>query len=206
MRVLAVVGLALALPMGAAAQELPASPYQARVPVARQAPDEFQRAAAAGMAEVLVRVAGRADITAEPAVSQALGTADRYVEQFRYEVPAEGGLLLDLRFAPAAIQALVRSAAPAGTASAEAVLMRVDGIATFPDYAQLLGYLSRVGGRPQLVQVQGEVVTVAVRPVGGAELFARQLAADQRLLEVPVAVITDGSAGARSYRWQRTGG
>ncbi len=195
--------LAPALATGVVAQEQPLSPYQARVPVTSQAPEEFRRAAAAGLVEVLARVAGRADVATLPAVAQAQGNPERYVEQFRYEPSPEGGLLLDLRFAPATVQGLLGSPVAAG--AGDTALLRVDGIASFADYAQLLGYLNRIGARAQPVMVQGEAVTVSVRPAGGMATLAGQLAAERRLLEVPVTVIAEGAAGVRSYRWQRGG-
>jgi hypothetical protein len=203
--VLASLTLAPALATGVAAQEQPSSPYQARVPVASQAPEEFRRAAAAGLVEVLARISGRADVTGLPAVAQAQGNPDRYVEQFRYEPLPEGGLLLDLRFAPVTVQGLLGSPTSAAAGASDTALLRVDGVASFADYAQLLGYLNRIGARAHPVMVQGEAVTVSVRPAGGMAALAGQLAAERRLLEVPVTVVVEGAADVRSYRWLRGG-
>ncbi len=59
--------------------------YEARVTVADQSPAELKRATRAGLAEVLVRIAGRTDAARQPGVAELLANADRYVEQYRYE-------------------------------------------------------------------------------------------------------------------------
>jgi hypothetical protein len=96
--------------------------YQARVPVAEQSPAELRRAARGGLAEVLVRVSGRTDAARHPELAGALGNAERYVEQYRYDsepsapepgadaqAPAESQSVL-LRFAPSQIEGMLRQA------------------------------------------------------------------------------------------------
>lgn len=87
--------------------------YQADVPVAEQSAAELRRAASAGLAEVLVRVSGRADAQRNPALAPALAGADRYLEQYRYERnPAAGSMpwLVRLNFAPDQSERLLRGA------------------------------------------------------------------------------------------------
>lgn len=99
--------------------------YQAQVPVAAQSPAELKRAARSGLAEVLVRVSGRADSARHAALGEALAQADRYVEQYRYDTVAPPAVaepleqsfeaaapqpIVVLSFAPGQIQSLLRKA------------------------------------------------------------------------------------------------
>ena len=89
--------------------------YEARVTVGEQSPAELKRAARDGLAEVLVRVSGRTDAIRQPALAGALGGADRYLEQYRYEpAPAAADaapkLQAVLRFAQPQVEQLLRQA------------------------------------------------------------------------------------------------
>ena len=186
---------------------VPASPYQALVPVTQQVPAEFMRAAGVGLAEVLVRISGRSDIAGAPRISQAVAEADRYVEQFRYDRAEDGSLLLNLQFTPRTIGELLRSSGvlQASGPNTDAVVLRVEGVERFEDYAQLLNYLSRLGSKPQPTLVEGGVVTLSLRPVGGVQLLQRQLAEEQRLTAVPVTVVGGDMPAVHAYRWHSGG-
>lgn len=206
----AALGLLLALLVATAVRAqapVPASPYQALVPVTQQVPAEFTRAAGVGLAEVLVRISGRSDIAGAPRISQAMAEADRYVEQFRYDRAEDGSLLLNLQFAPRTIGELLRGSGvvQAGGPNTDTAVLRVEGVERFEDYAQLLNYLSRLGSKPQPTLVQGGAVTLSLRPVGGVQLLLRQLAEEQRLMAVPVTVVAGETPAIHIYRW-RSGG
>ncbi|MFT3930315.1 MAG: DUF2066 domain-containing protein [Spongiibacteraceae bacterium] len=84
--------------------------YSVSVPVTEQSPAELQRAAAAGLRELAVRVSGRGSAASEPALSPAFANAMRYLEQYRYERNTGGDVpwLAQLRFAPAVVDAELR--------------------------------------------------------------------------------------------------
>jgi len=192
-----------------------ASIWEATVPVTAQTPDELKRAAAVGLADVLVGVSGRSEVVQLPAVRAALAGADRYVAQYRYERQSapENTLVLKLKFAQAAVEGLLRSSTSVpATASRQAVILTAIGVETFADYAQLLAYLDRIPGvRAALPQsISGNVVGVQLRFDGAIEQLTRQLALDHRLL--PEVAPVDASAANSTnpanatnpmhYRWQ----
>jgi hypothetical protein len=89
--------------------------YAAVVPVAEQSNAELRRGAGLGLREVLVRVAGHGDVLRSTALSDALGGAERYLDQYRYErnpstEPGVAPLLLQLRFSPNSVTQLLRGA------------------------------------------------------------------------------------------------
>lgn len=89
--------------------------YAASVPVTEQSNAELQRAAGIGLREVLVRVSGQGDIVRNPALASALGDAQRYLDQYRYErnsINAPGALPLvaKLKFTQSGVAQLLRSA------------------------------------------------------------------------------------------------
>lgn len=59
--------------------------YQAHVPVADQSSSERTRAVREGLAQVLIKVTGRANAVVNPAVEQALNRADSYLSKFGYQ-------------------------------------------------------------------------------------------------------------------------
>jgi hypothetical protein len=187
-----------------------ASVLEVTVPVAAQNTDELKRAAAVGLAEVLVGASGRAEVVEQPAVRAALTSADRYVEQYRYErQPApENTLVLKLKFAQASIESLLRSAAPVTAGgSHQAVTLTIASIETFPDYARLVAYLSHIMGvRAAMPQsISGNVITVQLRFDGAVEQLTRQLALDHRLLPESAPVDATAAIDATNllrYRWQ----
>lgn len=204
-----VVCALLLLAAGMANAETGSDLYRAAVPVAEQSPAEFKRAVAAGMAEVLVRVSGREEAAAQPALREPLANADRYIEQYRYERATDGGLLLHAEFAPATINTLLRSAGLMGggatAASRQAVQLRVDGVGSFADYAALLGYLNGSGVRAAPQLIEGNAVTLSVQVDGGTEQLRQRLAVDGRLLP-EVSTPEAAAANALYYRWQGRGG
>jgi len=110
--------LALLLACGISTQagaQAGADVYVATVPVAEQSNAELHRAAAAGLREVVVRVSGQSEAVRAPALANALGDAERYLDQYRFErnISAEPGALpwlAQLRFGPNAVAQLLRGA------------------------------------------------------------------------------------------------
>lgn len=89
--------------------------YAAVVPVTEQSNAELKRGAGLGLREVLVRVSGHGDVVRSAALTDALGDAGRYLDQYRYErnpstEPGAAPLLLQLRFAPNSVTQLLRGA------------------------------------------------------------------------------------------------
>jgi len=95
--------------------------YEAEVPVASRAPADQDDAVARALRQVLVKVSGRRAPETSPVIGEALASAGRFVEQFRYRsVAAEPGaagegepaaeLRLWARFDARVVDALVRDA------------------------------------------------------------------------------------------------
>lgn len=89
--------------------------YAAVVPVTEQSNAELRRGAGIGLREVLVRVSGRSDAVRSAALSDALGDAGRYLDQYRYDrnPAADSGAapwLLQLRFSANSVAQLLRGA------------------------------------------------------------------------------------------------
>lgn len=103
---------ALLLWMPLATAEVVPDLYQASVAVAEQSAPELRRAAGAGLAEVLVRVSGRADAGRSAALASALADAQRYLDQYRYERGPAGAApwLVQLHFPQDQIDRLLRGA------------------------------------------------------------------------------------------------
>lgn len=127
-----VVCLALLAGRGAVAAEQVRDLYIADVPVADQSGAELARAAAEGLAQVLVKVSGSVEVLALAPVEQALRGARNRVRQYSYtriEAPAEGagggpGLAARVEFDPAQVRELLTSAgAPIWTATRPVVLV-----------------------------------------------------------------------------------
>jgi len=97
------------------AVDLP-DPYLARVEVADQSTQARDSALQRALREVLIRLSGDQQVVALPAVKEALSKADSLLDQYGYDrAPAlapEGParLLLEARFRPEAIMALLREA------------------------------------------------------------------------------------------------
>jgi hypothetical protein len=101
---------------GLSAAEEVTNLYEASVPVASQDRDQRADAIRVAFTEVLMRVSGRSDITNEqafPAITQAIQTATRYTQQYRYlkaspsaNKPA-AGLVLWVRFDETALSRLL---------------------------------------------------------------------------------------------------
>lgn len=100
----ALLGAIFAIAQLANAEAVP-DLYSVGVPVAEQSPAELQRAAAAGLRELAVRVSGRSSAASEPALSAAFGNAMHSLEQYRYERNTAGDSpwLAQLRFASAQV-------------------------------------------------------------------------------------------------------
>lgn len=178
-------------------------PYAVSVPVAGQSAPDLQRAAALGLRELAVRISGRSDLDNNPAMSSAFASADRYLDQYRYErntTDAAGTTpwLAQLHFSAAAVTQLLRNAGLSG--SAENIVLRVTGIESFDDYAGLLNYLARLtairGASP--MRVANDEVTLQLKIQGNTEQLERQFAVDNRLTPVTP---TDAAPAALQYRW-----
>jgi hypothetical protein len=113
-RVVPLLWLLLCGSLPAAAERIPHL-YLASVPVAGQSPAELNRAARAGLAEVVVRVSGQSASARHPALAAAIGNAERYLYQYRYEnnpstAPDAAPLLAHLSFSQPPIESLLREA------------------------------------------------------------------------------------------------
>lgn len=102
---------------GLAAADEVANLYEASVPVENQDKDKRMDAIRAAFTQVLIRVSGRGDVADAqqfPAITQAIDTATRFAQQFRYikTSPApdtqQPGLELWVRFDETAISKLLR--------------------------------------------------------------------------------------------------
>ncbi|MEQ9463959.1 MAG: DUF2066 domain-containing protein [Haliea sp.] len=126
----AVLCLALLAPRGAVAAELVRDLYIADVPVSDRSSAELARASAEGLAQVLVKVAGSAEVLALPPVVEAVGGARARVLQYSYarvDPPTPGaspGLAARVEFDPVQVRELLASAgAPIWTATRPVVLV-----------------------------------------------------------------------------------
>ena len=127
-----VICLALLAGRGAVATELVRGLYTADVPVTDQSGSELARAAAEGLAQVLVKVSGSVEVLALPPIEQALGDARNRVRQYSYtridsserRAGAATGLAARVEFDPAQVRELLAGAgAPIWTATRPVVLV-----------------------------------------------------------------------------------
>ena len=127
-----VMCMALLAGRGAVAAELVRDLYAADVPVADQSSSELARAAAEGLAQVLVKVSGSVEVLSLSPVEQALGNARSRVRQYSYSriEPLSGpagsatGLAARVEFDPVQVRELLAGAsAPIWTATRPAVLV-----------------------------------------------------------------------------------
>ena len=121
------------------AEEAVTGLYEAEVPVEDQGAEQRQQALQEALKEVLNKVAEAQNIpVGQLRTDTALQRAERYVQQYRY---TEGGLWV--LFDPRAVDALLEQ--PAGTGLAgrpETLLLKVTGVRSLPDYAQVMHYLN----------------------------------------------------------------
>lgn len=85
--------------------------FQAEAPVSAQTSAERQKAAAAGLEEVLTRMSGVENVFENPAVVEASDRATRYVEQYHYKERSDedgGGEALVMTFSPRSIEAVLK--------------------------------------------------------------------------------------------------
>lgn len=143
------------------------NPYQGEVPVASQAPADWQAAAPVALKQVLVNLTGNAQPEQVAALRRALAQATNYVQSYNYLTvaqPAAGqpNLMLQIRFAPKAIDQLVQQAnqvtavnttsatgttTPAASpAPAQQIVLQVRGVQGLDDYSALLNYLHGLTG------------------------------------------------------------
>lgn len=87
--------------------------YDARVEVEQRGDQALKRAAAQGLADVLVRVSGRTDVARAQGVQPALRNAQGLVRQYRYEAETDEGverLFLELNFSESEVNRLLSQA------------------------------------------------------------------------------------------------
>ena len=136
------------------------SPYTGEVPVASQGDADRADGLKAALAQVVVRVAGDAAVLSRPEVANAIGEAERYVQQFQYrqDVVTDNGqpqvqLTLVAEFDHDAVDRLLQGsgAAPAAAdASSPAPAdmapstfnVWVGGIHSANDYARMMAALA----------------------------------------------------------------
>ncbi|GAA6151929.1 DUF2066 domain-containing protein [Pseudoteredinibacter isoporae] len=81
--------------------------YRASFDVQDQTPERRETLAAAGLANVIVKVSGSQNLPEPERLNAALGQANRYLQQFSYE-NAEDGYQLNLDYAKGAVDTLLR--------------------------------------------------------------------------------------------------
>lgn len=86
--------------------------YAVSVPVAAQGQGDLQRAAAAGLRELAVRIAGRSSAASDPALAPVFANAIRYLDQYRYErnTGTDAAWLAQLHFSSLQIDGELRKA------------------------------------------------------------------------------------------------
>lgn len=86
--------------------------YQAEVAVSTQSPEARAEAAKEGLAQVLVKVSGDTDIMKSSAITEGLGKAEYYVQEYSYSSPSRDAALYQLRikYDPTDIKRLLRNA------------------------------------------------------------------------------------------------
>jgi len=150
--------------------------YEAEVPVEDQGAEQRQQALREALEEVLNKVAEAQRAPVDPArIDAALEKAERYVQQYRY---TEEGLwvLFDRR----AVDAMLEQASGTGQAALEALQLRITGIRSLPDYAQVIHYLGSLkmlsSARPRLVTP--EAVLFELRSRNGKQGVIRAIVHD----------------------------
>ena len=86
--------------------------YEVERVVADQSPEERRSAARDGLIEVLLRLTGRESLDpADPPIAAALARPERWLQQYRFQPPAEeGGPVLWMRFDPGGLRRLLADA------------------------------------------------------------------------------------------------
>ena len=104
--------------------EIVADLYASRVPVADQSRPELDSAARDALAEVLVKASGSSEVLGNPSLSDALGKAPEYVQQYVYTRADNGELFARFEFDSSVVTRLLReSGAPLWTANRPPVLV-----------------------------------------------------------------------------------
>lgn len=151
--------------------------YEAVVPVSGQSAPERQRAAADGLAQVLVKVSGHRKVLADPLVKSAIEKPEALLLSYMYEAPvlsrmpgqtqdlSMSALRLRLRYEQRGIQALLeRAGAPMWAPDRPAVFLWIAGQGTTgrllhgPESAQGATLIDAAGqrGLPVIVTVSPE--------------------------------------------------
>ena len=133
------------------AEESAFGPYEAEVPVADQSEELRRQAVQEALGQVLEKVAQTQELPlSKVKLERALANAERYVQQYRY---TEQGLwvLFDRR----AIDGILERQTGIGPASPETLLLKISGIHSLPDYAQVIHYL---GSLKSLSRIQPRMV------------------------------------------------
>lgn len=112
-----IVSLLVVFSNSAYAQNAKLDLYRSIVPVRSQDTSERQFAAQKGLQEVLVRMSGSASVLESPVVQEAIGKAQRYLEQFQYTRLEDSNLKqkgfeenLSLVFSPRVVKEILRDA------------------------------------------------------------------------------------------------
>ncbi len=86
--------------------------YQAEVAVSTQSPEARAEAAKEGLAQVLVKVSGDSEIMKSNAITEGLGKAEYYVQEYSYSSPSREAAMYQLRinYDPTDVKRLLRNA------------------------------------------------------------------------------------------------
>ncbi len=85
-------------------------PYQGEVPVASYSPEDWKKAVAPALQQVLVKVSGNPNIAQVAAIRSAMPKAGSMVQTFAYAHGTSKELVLHIRFSSKAIDALLQNA------------------------------------------------------------------------------------------------
>ena len=186
---------------------LSADVYRIEFPVADQTEVVRNNAIKAHLADVIVRVAGDAQILQNTLVSEAINNAPSYLQQFSYTSDTENktlnSLILVLTYSSQAIDKLLmqaRISTTANSAQAELVI-RIDDVQDFASFKQVQSYLKGLAfiRRCDLRSTNKDSLEFSVTVDGGIDVLTQAFAAGNKLLlantEVPGSVL--------QFRWQR---
>lgn len=102
-------------------------PYQGEVPVASYSPEDWKKAVAPALQQVLVKVSGNPNIAQVAAIRSAMPKASSMVQTYAYAHGASKELVLHIRFSSKAIDALLQNAGHDNVATGDESNVLIDG-------------------------------------------------------------------------------
>lgn len=190
--------------------------YEGRVPVSVQSESARQAGTRAALAQVFVKVTGRPETAAAPALAPALEQADSLAQRFGYSGGRPGEPLeLVVGFDAAAVDALLRQAGESFWASDRPATLVWVALESPPDPPRLVGShdpseataliarQARARGVPMLFPLLDlrEQAEVTPEMIAGGEELALIVAAQRYLTEEVASVYLRQTAEGWSARW-----